>query len=1320
MRMSAEKRKTIADDYRLQMKHLNVQSGVYLSFSKLSYTVKLPLGPIGCKVTVDTPLLKDVSGFVKPGMMMLLLGPPGAGKTTLLELLAGRKPRSATSIIQGEIKVDGKPWSDDFNRIAGYVTQEDIHFPTMTVRETFMFSSKLRNHALVSDVQKEERVDLVLDLLGLSHVADTVVGNELLRGVSGGEKKRVSIGVELVNAPGILFLDEPTTGLDAAAAIEVVQHLRHIADAGVPVICSLLQPSQDIFDMFDSILVLNDREMTYFGPMSEVLDYYEETAGYRCPTGKNVAEFLLEIHTEKAQVYKISEASAPVGMFPMLFQSSVQYDELGSKLWKGIAPLDPSTVTHLHSESAFATGVPFQAIQCTARAVKNMIRNPAALRTRVVRSFVMGLLLGSLFWQMDNDLKGANNRISLLFFCITFTSMGSIASIPQVCEERRIFYHQRASHFYQTMAYFVSATFVDFPLSIVESLIFTGLVFWMSGMNSSDYGVHFLMYFGVLFITNMVAKQFCRMCAAATPNIQIASRIAPGLLSIWLVFAGFLIPRNTIPDFWIWMNYISPFRYTLEAMAINEMVGEDFVCKPEEMVPEMDEAEACFNSHQACPIGPGTDVLRQFGLYDSYGYMWMDFGILWGFYALFCAGTFFALAYLNFNVPAPKLAPKQDIEDVDNELRTIQSQASGYGAVPTDMGTDKSHGAYLSFHDLCYTVHLKRNLRERFNPGQKQLLFNVNGYGKPGLMVALMGASGAGKTTLLDVLAERKTGGFIGGQILINGRPMDKFSKRMIGYVEQMSVHMPTLTVSEAIRFSAHMRLPPEVSDFEKERRVDDVIDKLGLRHVANVVIGEPDAGGISPELRKKTSIGVEMVAEPSILYLDEPTSGLDSQAAEAVMDAARVAANTGVPIICTIHQPSEDLFLLFDWVLLLKPGGRVIYFGPLGEGGSTILEYFRRHGLECGPDKNPADFVLECSGAGIGGVDDDDESDRAKLKRQMENFDPAEAWLAAPESRMVAETLAAGITPPDHQPTVYTSEYATSVVTQTKLCIRRAFTDKFRRPEVIRAYIMMYVVMALIIGTLYWQLDDSQLGARNRVALIYFSCIFAALGAFAAVPSVVTARAVFYREKPSFLRPFAYFVAQSIADVPFTVLGSAIFSTMVYFMAGLNLSDYGMRYVLFVLTYSLTSVVTVSFAQMVAVISPTLEVASSIVGVSMSILSLFAGFIIPKGTIPIYWIWLHYASFFKYPLEALSLNEMIGEEFGCPDNIGTIMVPTSNFTQVPYCTISSGTQFIHYSYDMYETWGYFWIDLGVLAGIYVLFLFLTFLGVKYVNHMNR
>jgi ABC-type multidrug transport system permease subunit len=244
--------------------------------------------------------------------------------------------------------------------------------------------------------------------------------------------------------------------------------------------------------------------------------------------------------------------------------------------------------------------------------------------------------------------------------------------------------------------------------------------------------------------------------------------------------------------------------------------------------------------------------------------------------------------------------------------------------------------------------------------------------------------------------------------------------------------------------------------------------------------------------------------------------------------------------------------------------------------------------------------------------------------------FDPQAQWASSPEYAQVVATLNSGIDSSVHLPPAPTSEYATSLLAQTVLCIRRAFLNKFRQPQQIRAFVFMYIIMGLIIGSLYWQLDDSQLGARNRVALIYFSTIFAALGAFAAVPGVVISRATYYREKPSFLRPFAFFVAQSLSEVPFTCLATTAYSFVVYFMAGLSLADHGVRFVLFAAVYSFASVLAVAFAQMVAVLSPSQESASTTVGVSLSVLSLFAGFIIPKNSIEWYWVWLHYLSIFK------------------------------------------------------------------------------------------
>jgi len=1324
-----------------EMERLGLTSGAYLSFSKLTYSVRQPIGAGNPSLLksfkrifmfwerpkqIWVPLLTDVSGYLKPGMMVLLLGPPGAGKTTLLELLSGRKMVNSDSRIFGEILVNGTPWTNDFNRIVGYVTQEDRHFATMTVRETLEFSSLLRNQKYVAYDQRISRVQIVLDQLGLSHTANTLVGNELLRGVSGGERKRVSIGVELVKGPGMLFMDEPTTGLDASAAYDVTKALRKIADRGIGVMCSLLQPSQELYDLFDHVLVLDSRRCVYFGPSSKVLDHFHD-AGYDCPPNKNIAEFLLEVATPKRDKYRNDK---PVSDLETFYKQSDQYTEVGRQLWEGVAP-PPDAVTTLPSNSSYATGAFFQALMCTKRAFTNLFRNPGALRARAVRAIIVGLLLGTLFWNMGLDQQGAQNRISLMFFCITFTAMGSVASIPQVCEERALFLHQSAAHFYKTISYFASAVIVDIPLSSAETVLFATLVYWMTGLYHQEVHagvVSYVMFVLILLLTNLASRQLCRLCAAITPNQGLASSIAPAALSMWLVFSGFLIPRNSMPIYWLWMNLFSVFRYTLESLAINEMEHLTFECTPSEFVPPDVPL-----SEQTCPIPNGLTVLNQFGFYTANYVIYVDVAIMFLYYVVLCLMTYLSLNFVRFTIrrsvtteQAAKILNKRSPGDDLISLDTIKFSQDKSAVLEDTRGSNTVVGSFLSFRDLNYSVDLEetivQKIRARINPkyrNRKTLLYDVCGFSRPGIMVALMGASGAGKTTLLDVIANRKTGGHTTGEQLINGRPKDKFFNRMIGYVEQLNVLMPTLTVFEALQFSAIMRLPEEMSIPEKMKRVELAMDQLGLRPVRNNLIGDPFEGGLSPELRKKLSIGIEFVAEPSILFLDEPTSGLDSQAAEGVMHAARMVSNSGVPVICTIHQPSADLFNLFDWLLLLKPGGRTIYFGPMGQSGDQVLEYFRRYGLECEPRKNPADFVLECSGAGIVKTKEVDEG-----ANRIEKFDALAAWTASPEFREMEQALELGVPRRDGSEehlvprNQFKSEYAVNMMTQLKWCIWRAFVHKYRQPDVIVTGLITYIGMGLIIGSLYWQLPFNQAGARNRVSLIYFCIVFAGLAAISSIPGVIMLRAVFYREKPTFLRPFAYFVGMVLSEFPFLLVNAFLYCSIVYFMAGLNLNDFGIHYVYFVIGYCSTVATCVAFAQFTAVISPTGEIANTIVGVSLSIFSLFAGFIIPKSTIPWYWIWLHYISFFSYPLQALSINEMDGNHlFSCPNNLGAVVVQSTGYV---YCPISSGSAYINTQYDMHNTMLYYWIDVGILISYYVFFLVVTYLGIRYISHLKR
>eukprot|EP00455_Lapot_gusevi_P004463 TRINITY_DN11855_c1_g1_i1.p1 TRINITY_DN11855_c1_g1~~TRINITY_DN11855_c1_g1_i1.p1 ORF type:complete len:404 (+),score=108.69 TRINITY_DN11855_c1_g1_i1:55-1212(+) len=261
------------------------------------------------------------------------------------------------------------------------------------------------------------------------------------------------------------------------------------------------------------------------------------------------------------------------------------------------------------------------------------------------------------------------------------------------------------------------------------------------------------------------------------------------------------------------------------------------------------------------------------------------------------------------------------------------------------------------FENISYTVRLE-------NGTDKQLLHNVTGYALPGRMIALMGASGAGKTTLLDVLASRKNSGTESGRILLNGHPKkEETFSRITSYVEQQDLHMPLTTVREALMFSAELRLPASVTLPQKEAFVDEVLQLLELKEIQDVVVGEVgSANGLAPGERKRLTIAVELVSNAPVIFLDEPTSGLDARAAAVVMRVVKNIAMTGRTVICTIHQPSADLFLMFDDLLLLQKGGYMAYFGPIGQNGHLMVDYLQQiPGVpRCPPAMNPASWMLD------------------------------------------------------------------------------------------------------------------------------------------------------------------------------------------------------------------------------------------------------------------------------------------------------------------------------------------------------------------------
>lgn len=424
------------------------------------------------------------------------------------------------------------------------------------------------------------------------------------------------------------------------------------------------------------------------------------------------------------------------------------------------------------------------------------------------------------------------------------------------------------------------------------------------------------------------------------------------------------------------------------------------------------------------------------------------------------------------------------------------------GVVPSTAETEVDGAADLvrnesvfTWKNLTYTV--------KTPSGDRVLLDNVQGWIKPGMLGALMGSSGAGKTTLMDVLAQRKTEGTIHGSILVDGRPLPVSFQRSAGYCEQLDVHEPLATVREALEFSALLRQPGSTSREEKLRYVDTVIDLLELHDLEHTLIGRPGLG-LSVEQMKRVTIGVELVAKPSILiFLDEPTSGLDGQSAFNTLRFLRKLAAAGQAVLCTIHQPSAQLFTQFDTLLLLAKGGKTVYFGDIGDNAATIKDYFGRNGAPCPPSVNPAEHMIDVVSGEL-----------------SKGKDWNQTWLESPEHAAVTKELDRIITEAASQPPKYFDdgrEFAADLWTQTKVVTRRMNISLYRNIDYINNKCMLHIGSALFNGFSFWMLGKSV--ADLQLALFAnFNFIFVAPGVFAQLQPLFIERRDIYdaREKKS------------------------------------------------------------------------------------------------------------------------------------------------------------------------------------------------------------
>nr|XP_022314885.1 ATP-binding cassette sub-family G member 2-like isoform X2 [Crassostrea virginica] len=560
--------------------------GSVISGHNVVYSVDVRKGPCCCGTVTQKDILKGVDCIFKPGMNAIL-GPTGSGKSSLLDVLAGRKdPRG----LQGDILFDGVPPPDNFKCMVGYVVQDDVVMGTLTVRENFLFSASLRLPSSLSSKERNEKVDTVIQELGLTHCADTKVGNEFIRGVSGGERKRTNIGMELIISPPVLFLDEPTTGLDANTANSVMLLLKRLAVKGRTIIFSIHQPRYSIYRLFDSLMMLSMGEVVYHGPTSEALTHFK-SIGYTIQEHNNPPDFFLDVISgdfnvdldtldpEKTSTGKRLDEDNIHDSLVQSYKNSSVCSQIQAMV-RGIAEEYQTKVAQNQvvrlPPIQYNTSFLRQLMICSGRTTKNIIRNP---QTSVMQLFVIlifAAIVGGIYWQVDDDCKsGIQNRVGAFFFIVMNQVFGNLSAVELFIKERSIFMHENVSGFYRVSAYFFSKIFCDvIPMRLFPVVIFSVVTYYMIGF--VDGADKLFIYMLSLFSVAMAASGLAFFFSALVKIFAIANLCIALCYVFMMVFSGLLINIASIAEWLRWIKWISIFRYGLNALSINELKDHSF------------------------------------------------------------------------------------------------------------------------------------------------------------------------------------------------------------------------------------------------------------------------------------------------------------------------------------------------------------------------------------------------------------------------------------------------------------------------------------------------------------------------------------------------------------------------------------------------------------------------------------------------------------------------------------------------------------------------------------------------------------------------
>ena len=856
-------------------------------------------------------LINDYTGLVRDGEMMLVLGRPGSGCTTFLKAIANK--RNGYASVTGDVSYGGISAEEQNAHYRGevnYNPEDDQHFPSLNVWQTLRFS-------LLNKTKKREKgeinviVDALMKMFGISHTAKTLVGNAMVPGVSGGERKRVSIAETLATKSTVVCWDNSTRGLDASTALDYANSLRIMTDvSNRTTLVTLYQAGEQIYELMDKVLLIDEGRMVFQGPANEAKQYFIDL-GLDCPERETTADFLTSVTDPAQRVFREGyEAQAPKTAedFERVFKNSANYkkvladvedyeqqldrtDHVAAKEFKQSVKEQQSR--RVSPRSSFTVSLWRQVLTCTQREFWLVWGDKPTIYTKFFIIIANGLIVGSLFYGQSLDTAGAFPRGGAAFFSILFLGWLQLSELMKAVSGRVVIDRHGDYAFYRPSAVVLARVLADFPLILTQVIPFTVIMYFLTGLDVT--ASKFFIYFLFVYTMTICITGLYRMFAALSPTIDDAVRFSGTGLNLLIIYTGYVIPKPTLVHEKIWFGflyYLNPISYAFEGVLSNEFGDRNMSCAEEQLVPQ---GPGFLPQYQGCALSGATlgstTVSGSAYIGTTYEYtrshLWRNFGVIIAFTVLYILVTVMGSELFSFvgggggalvfkkgsKTPAQRTSSTTDVENGgdagDSSASSGQLQVSSQGK---DLSPKTSRGeSVFTWTDVEFSVP--------YDGGQRKLLNKVNGYAKPGVMVALMGASGAGKTTLLNTLSQRQRVGAVNGTMLVDGRGIGTEFQRATGYVEQQDLHDETATIREAIEFSAILRQERHVPREEKIAYVDEIIDLLELRELSHALISS-----LGVEQRKRVTIAVELAAKPSLLFLDEPTSGLDSQSAYSIV----------------------------------------------------------------------------------------------------------------------------------------------------------------------------------------------------------------------------------------------------------------------------------------------------------------------------------------------------------------------------------------------------------------------------------------------------